>query len=78
MVKSGVDRYGYNGGENGEKFIYNYKTSNYEKITLSQGFEKIKDIENYIENNTVKIKVTVDEMKGQSMIPRITVKGREK
>ena len=78
MVKSGVDRYGYNGGENGEKFIYNYKTSNYEKITLSQGFEKIKDIENYIENNTVKIKVTVDEMKGQSMVPRITVKGREK
>lgn len=78
MVKSGVDRYGYNGGENGEKFIYNYKTSNYEKITLSQGFEKIKDIENYIENNTMKIKVTVDEMKGQSMVPRITVKGREK
>lgn len=78
IVKSGVDRYGYNGGENGEKFIYNYKTSNYEKITLSQGFEKIKDIENYIENNTVKIKVTVDEMKGQSMVPRITVKGREK
>lgn len=78
IVKSGVDRYGYNGGENGEKFIYNYKTSDYEKITLSQGFEKIKDIENYIENNTVKIKVTVDEMKGQSMVPRITVKGREK
>lgn len=78
IVKSGVDRYGYNGGENGDKFIYNYKTSNYEKITLSQGFEKIKDIENYIENNTVKIKVTVDEMKGQSMVPRITVKGREK
>lgn len=78
MVKSGVDRYGYNGGENGEKFIYNYKTSDYEKITLSQGFEKIKDIENYIENNTMKIKVTVDEMKGQSMVPRITVKGREK
>ncbi|MGV2644837.1 hypothetical protein GNF86_26355, partial [Clostridium perfringens] len=37
IVKSGVDRYGYNGGENGEKFIYNYKTSDYEKITLSQG-----------------------------------------
>ncbi|WP_291651673.1 hypothetical protein [Clostridium sp.] len=78
IVKSGVDRYGYNGGENGEKFIYNYKTSDYEKMTLSQGFQKIKDIENYIENNTVKIKVAVDEMKGQSMVPRITVKGREK
>lgn len=78
IVKSGVDRYGYNGGENGEKFIYNYKTSDYEKITLSQGFEKIEDIGNYIENNTVKIKVVVDEMKGQTMVPRITVKGREK
>jgi hypothetical protein len=78
IVKSGVDRYGYNGGENGEKFIYNYKTSDYEKITLSQGFEKIEDIGNYIENNTVKIKVVVDDMKGQSMVPRITVKGREK
>jgi len=78
IVKSGVDRYGYNGGENGEKHIYNYKTKGYEKITLSQGYEKIKNIEDYIDNNTVKIKVTVDDMKGQSMVPKITVKGREK
>lgn len=78
IVKSGVDRYGYNGGENGEKHIYNYKTKGYEKVTLSQGYEKIKNIEDYIDNNTVKIKVTVDDMKGQSMVPKITVKGREK
>ena len=45
---------------------------------MSQGFEKITKLENYINNNTIKIKYTVDDMKGQSMIPIITVTGRER
>lgn len=49
-----------------------------DKITMSQGFEKITKLENYINNNTIKIKYTVDDMKGQSMIPIITVTGRER
>ncbi|EOR27753.1 hypothetical protein A500_03041 [Clostridium sartagoforme AAU1] len=77
-VKQGVDRYGYNGGDNSEKYIYNYKTEAYDKFTMSQGYEKIKDLGNYINNNEVKVKYVVDDMKGQSMIPMITVKGREK
>ena len=45
---------------------------------MGQGFEKITNLENYINNNTIKIKYTVDDMKGQAMIPMITVKGRER
>ncbi|WP_195428698.1 hypothetical protein [Clostridium sp. D46t1_190503_E9] len=78
IVKPGVDRYGNGGQDNSEKYIYNYKTESYDKIKMSQGYEKIKDLDNYIKDNTVKIKFIVDDSKGQSMIPRITVKGRER
>ncbi len=79
IIKQGIDRYGYSPGDNAEKYIYNYKTDTYDKFLMSQGYEKIKDLENYIYNNTVKVKYIVDDAgKGQSMIPRITVKGRER
>ncbi|WP_195262507.1 hypothetical protein [Clostridium sp. 1001275B_160808_H3] len=78
IVKQGVDRYGNNIPDNSEKYIYNYKTESYDEIKMSQGYEKIKDLDNYIKDNTVKIKFIVDDSKGQSMIPRITVKGRER
>ena len=77
-IKKGIDRYGYSDGDNAEKYIYNYKTDTYDKFLMAQGYEKIKDLDNYIENNTIKIKYEVDDTKGQSMIPRITVKGRER
>ncbi len=79
IVKQGIDRYGYSAGDNAEKYIYNYKTDTYDKFLMSQGYEKIKDLDNYIDNNTIKIKYLVDDnSKGQSMIPIITIKGREK
>lgn len=78
IIKKGVDRYGYSGGDNSEKYIYNYSTDSYDKILMSQGYEKIKDLSNYINNNTIKVKYVVDDTKGQSMIPIITVKGRER
>ena len=78
IIKQGVDRYGYGGQDSSEKYIYNYKTDTYDKILMSQGYEKITDLENYINNNTIKVKYKVNETKGQSMIPMITVKGRER
>lgn len=78
IIKQGVDRYGNGNQDSAQKYIYNYKTETYDKITMSQGFEKITNLENYINNNTIKIKYTVDDMKGQSMIPIITVTGRER
>lgn len=78
IIKQGVDRYGYKGQDSADRYIYNYKTDTYDKFNMGQGFEKITNLENYINNNTIKIKYTVDDMKGQSMIPIITVKGRER
>jgi hypothetical protein len=78
IIKKGVDRYGYSGDDNSEKYIYNYSTDSYDKFLMSQGYEKIKDLSNYINNNTIKVKYVVDDTKGQSMIPIITVKGRER
>ena len=78
IIKKGIDRYGYGGHDSSEKYIYNYKTDTYDKFLMSQGYEKVTDLENYINNNTIKVKYIVDETKGQSMIPMITVKGRER
>ncbi len=78
IIKKGIDRYGYSGDDNSQKYIYNYKTDTYDKFLMSQGYEKITDLENYISNNTIKVKYIVDETKGQSMMPMITVKGRER
>ncbi len=78
IIKQGVDRYGYKGQDSAERYIYNYKTDTYDKFNMGQGFEKITNLENYINDNNIKIKYTVDDMKGQSMIPMITIKGRER
>ncbi|MCF0147489.1 MAG: hypothetical protein HUJ77_03735 [Clostridium sp.] len=78
IIKQGVDRYGYSGQDSADRYIYNYKTDSYDKLNMYNGYEKIADLENYINNNNIKIKYTVDDMKGQSMIPMITVKGRER
>ena len=78
-IKRGIDRYGYSNEDNSEKYIYNYKTDTYDKFNMAQGYEKIKDLDNYIENNTIRVKYEVDDTgKGSAMIPRITVKGRER
>lgn len=78
IIKPGVDRYGNSGSDNSEKYIYNYKTETYDKMIMSQSYEKVKQLDNYIKDNIVKIKYIVDDSKGQAMIPRITVKGRER
>lgn len=78
IIKQGIDRYGYGAEDSSQKYIYNYKTDTYDKFVISQGYEKIKDLDNYINNNTIKLKYIVDDMKGQSMIPMITVNGRER
>lgn len=78
VIKQGIDRYGNGGQDSSERYIYNYKTDTYDKFLMSQGYEKIKELDSYINNNTIKVKYIVDDMKGQSMIPTITVKGRKR
>lgn len=78
IIKQGIDRYGNGGQDSSQKYIYNYKTDAYDKFVMSQGYEKIKDLDSYTNNNTIKVKCIVDDMKGQSTIPMITVKGRER
>ena len=77
-IKKSMDRYGNSIDNNSEKYIYNYKTDTYDTITMSQGYEEINDLDSYINNNTIKVKYIVDDTKGQSMMPMITVKGRDR
>ncbi|GAB6169832.1 hypothetical protein JCM1393_22920 [Clostridium carnis] len=76
-VKKDVSRHGYEGA--GEYFVYNYKTDSYDNISLSQDTVlNLENIESYVNNNELRIKVLVEDSKGESRIPKITVKGREK
>ena len=79
-VKQGVDRYGSSYSEAMEVYAYNYKTDSYDKLTMGQGYEALKDVSTYVENNTIKIKCKVDDStgKGQGLKPIISIKGRER
>lgn len=77
-IKQGVDRHGNGSSNTSEKYIYNYSTDSYEKINMAQGYESIGVVSDYIENNSIKVKYVVDDLKGQETLPRISVKGREK
>ena len=78
-VKAGVDRYGYSGYLTDETYVYNFNTGSYDKITMAQGYEKLKNIDSYIQDNIIKIKCIVDDStKGQSVMPNINVKGRDR
>ena len=60
------------------RYIYNYNTDSYERIYMSQGYENLINDSDYVENNSIKVKYVVDDLKGQENLPRISVKGREK
>ena len=77
-IKQGVDRYGNGSSNASEKYIYNYSTDSYERISMSQGYENLKNVSDYVENNSIKVKYVVDDLKGQENLPRISVKGRDK
>lgn len=77
-IKQGVDRYGNGASNTSEKYIYNYSTDSYERIYMGQGYENLKNVSDYVENNSIKVKYVVDDLKGQETLPRISVKGREK
>ncbi|MCE9653697.1 hypothetical protein [Clostridium celatum] len=76
--KVGTDRWGYEYGRNGEYYIYNYKSNEYEKFLLSSGSYKVDEISNYTLNNVIKVKLEVNRDKEDSMAPKIVVKGVEK
>lgn len=68
----------YYNDDTSEKYIYNYKTEDFEALKMSDGHISINDVSNYLKNNEVKIKIIINEGKGSGAIPSIAVKGRAK
>lgn len=68
----------YYNEDNSEKYIFNYKINEYEPLKMISGHVAINDVSNYVNNNEVKLKIVIDEMKGSGSIPNIAVKGRAK
>lgn len=61
-----------------DSYVYNHKTGEYEKFVIGTKVEKLNNLNDYLENNTLKIKLTINENKGETGMPVITVTGREK
>jgi len=61
-----------------DSYVYNHKTGEYEKFVIGTKAEKLNNLNDYLENNTLKIKLTINENKGETGMPVITVTGREK
>jgi hypothetical protein len=68
----------YYNEDSSEKYIFNYKTEEFEPLKMISGSASIKDVTNYINNNEIKLKIILDDQKGSGVIPSIAVKGRAK
>ncbi|WP_195988402.1 DUF308 domain-containing protein [Clostridium sp. D53t1_180928_C8] len=72
-----TNRWGYQAGVDGEYYIYNYNTNQYEKFSLSSGSYKVINDGSYSSNNIIKIKIVADNEK-ETAAPQISIKGVEK
>ena len=72
-----TNRWGYQAGIDGEYYIYNYNTNQYEKFSLSSGSYKVINDGSYSSNNIIKIKVVANNEK-ETAAPQISIKGVEK
>ena len=68
----------YYNEDSSEKYIFNYKTEEFEPLKMISGNVSINDVTNYVNNNEVKLKIILDDKKGAGVIPSIAVKGRAK
>lgn len=71
------DRFGYQNGVNGEYYIYNYHTNEYEKFSLSSGSYKVINDGRYSFDNIIKIKVVASN-NNENSAPKIVISGVEK
>ena len=76
-INSGTDRWGYQYGVDGEYYIYNYNTNEYEKFSLSSGSYKISNDGSYTLNNKIQIKIVASN-DGNNAAPKLMIKGVEK
>ncbi len=72
-----TDRWGYQYGLNGEYYIYNYNTNEYEEFKLTSGSYKVINDGSYSLNNIIKIKVVASENR-DTAAPKLVIKGVEK
>lgn len=61
-----------------DSYIYNYKTGEYEKLAIGTKFVTLNNLKDYLEGNILKVKIVVNDSKGETGVPIITVKGRDK
>lgn len=72
-----TDQWSYQYGLNGEYYIYNYNTNEYEEFKLTSGSYKVINDGSYSLNNIIKIKVVASENR-ESAAPKLVIKGVEK
>ena len=64
-------------GIDGEYYIYNFNTSQYEKISLSSGSHNVVNDGSYTLDNIVRIKAIANDNK-ETSAPQLIIKGVEK
>lgn len=76
-INAFTDRWGYQSGIDGEYYIYNFNTSQYEKISLSSGSHNVVNDGSYTLDNIVRIKAIANDNK-ETSAPQLIIKGVEK
>ncbi|MDU5261534.1 MAG: hypothetical protein E6176_03805, partial [Clostridium celatum] len=72
-----TDQWGYQYGLDGEYYIYNYNTNQYEEFKLTSGSYELMNDGRYSLDNIIKIKVVASE-NTESAAPKLGIKGVEK
>lgn len=76
-IEAFTDQWGYQYGLNGEYYIYNYNTNQYEEFKLTLGSYKVINDGSYSLDNIIKIKVVASENRDNAA-PKLGIKGVEK
>lgn len=76
-IEAFTDQWGYQYGLDGDYYIYNYNTNQYEEFKLTSGSYKVINDGSYSLDNIIKIKVVASENKNNAA-PKLGIKGVEK
>ena len=76
-IEAFTDQWGYQYGLNGDYYIYNYNTNQYEEFKLTSGSYKVINDGSYSLDNIIKIKVVASENRDNAA-PKLRIKGVEK
>lgn len=76
-IEAFTDQWGYQYGLNGDYYIYNYNTNQYEEFKLTSGSYKLINDGSYSLDNIIKIKVVASENRDNAA-PKLGIKGVEK